>query len=463
MITLINRFSKYSIVILGFLAITLSYAQEERAEDISILDVDANGEVDALTDGLLLLRSMFGLADDVLTTGVISSDATVSDATAIDSYITSMKKTTYGKLNSSGEAGPAGPQGEKGDKGDTGATGAKGDTGSQGVAGTNGSDGSKGDTGDAGAKGDTGPQGDTGPVGPAGADGSDGADGPQGDTGPVGPQGDVGPVGPQGEQGAKGDWGYDANSGKWKLEAASLFSEQTGGAFSIYTRTENDLDYPVSVSLTNGWVVNAPSLLKKLGAILRININSYDGFQFGELTSTAAEFNSAIQWSSYFNGPDNAGGGRLRGWFNELFRWDYVTVRSYGDPLDYVVYKIQHPLDPELENENDLPVSIYESAPLFWKNPSAPSSSNKAFIEIPVKPISYGDVNSDTFDNGDLYIISFSRRGVRGPANLSMLGAKSTPQIIELTTAIEEQQTLIKQLQKDVEWLKKNTVEIDKS
>ncbi|MDA7696568.1 hypothetical protein N8781_01900 [Porticoccaceae bacterium] len=72
-------------------------------------------------------------------------------------------------------------------------------------------------------------------------------------------------------------------------------------------------------------------------------------------------------------------------------------------------------------------------------------------------------MNSDTFDNGDLYIISFSRRGVRGPANLSMLGAKSTPQIIELTTAIEEQQTLIKQLQKDVEWLKKNTVEIDKS
>ena len=66
MLTLINRFSKYSIVILGFLAITLSHAQDERAEDISILDVDASGEVDALTDGLLLLRSMFGLTDDVL-------------------------------------------------------------------------------------------------------------------------------------------------------------------------------------------------------------------------------------------------------------------------------------------------------------------------------------------------------------------------------------------------------------
>ena len=50
MLTFINRLSKYSIVILGFLAITLSYAQEDRADDISILDVDANGQVDALTE-----------------------------------------------------------------------------------------------------------------------------------------------------------------------------------------------------------------------------------------------------------------------------------------------------------------------------------------------------------------------------------------------------------------------------
>ena len=112
--TLINRFSKYSIVILGFLAITLSYAQEDRADDISILDVDANGEVDALTDGLLLLRSMFGLTDDVLINGVVSPNASVTDSTAIDSYISSIKGTTYGELTSGG--GPQGPQGEKGEK-----------------------------------------------------------------------------------------------------------------------------------------------------------------------------------------------------------------------------------------------------------------------------------------------------------------------------------------------------------
>ena len=75
MLTLLNRFSKYSVVILGFLAITLSHAQDERDENISILDVDANGNVDAPTDGLLILRSMFGLTDGALRTGLVASDA----------------------------------------------------------------------------------------------------------------------------------------------------------------------------------------------------------------------------------------------------------------------------------------------------------------------------------------------------------------------------------------------------
>ena len=36
-------------------------------------DIDGNGSVDALTDGLLLLRYLFGLDGDTLTTGVILS------------------------------------------------------------------------------------------------------------------------------------------------------------------------------------------------------------------------------------------------------------------------------------------------------------------------------------------------------------------------------------------------------
>ena len=173
MLTLINRFSKYSIGILGFLAITLSYAQEDRADDISILDVDASGEVDALTDGLLLLRSMFELTDDALVTGVVdSANCKECDAEGIDSYITSIKGTTYGGLTP--EPGPPGPQGEKGDKGDTGPQGEKGD------------------------KGDTGPQGEKGDTGAVGAQGIQGI------------QGDTGATGPQGETGATGD---DAASG----------------------------------------------------------------------------------------------------------------------------------------------------------------------------------------------------------------------------------------------------------
>ena len=106
MFTLLSRFSKYSIVILSFLAITLSHAQEDRAEDISILDVDANGEVDALTDGLLLLRSMFELTDDALVTGVVdSTNCKECDAEGIDSYITSIKGTTYGGLDNQNISG----------------------------------------------------------------------------------------------------------------------------------------------------------------------------------------------------------------------------------------------------------------------------------------------------------------------------------------------------------------------
>ncbi|MGY8908224.1 MAG: hypothetical protein ACKVJI_13185, partial [Pseudomonadales bacterium] len=176
MLTLFNRFSKYSVVILGFLAITFSHAQDDRDENISILDVDANGEVDALTDGLLILRSMFGLTDEALATGVIDlTNCTECDAEGIDSYITSIKGTTYGGLTP--DAGPTGPQGEKGDKGDA---------GSQGVAGADGSD---------GAKGDTGSQGIAGVKGDAGADGSDGA------------KGDTGATGVAGATGAKGDTG----------------------------------------------------------------------------------------------------------------------------------------------------------------------------------------------------------------------------------------------------------------
>ena len=41
----------------------------------STLDIDGDGEFDALTDGLLIIRSMFGLSGDALVTGVVGQDA----------------------------------------------------------------------------------------------------------------------------------------------------------------------------------------------------------------------------------------------------------------------------------------------------------------------------------------------------------------------------------------------------
>ena len=51
------------------------------------LDIDADGNVDALTDGLLILRYLFGLRGDTLIIGVVSPDATRSSSTDIEQYL----------------------------------------------------------------------------------------------------------------------------------------------------------------------------------------------------------------------------------------------------------------------------------------------------------------------------------------------------------------------------------------
>ena len=53
----------------------------------SNLDIDGNGRFDALTDGLLVLRSMFGLDGSALVTGTIGSDAIYTDSVDIESRI----------------------------------------------------------------------------------------------------------------------------------------------------------------------------------------------------------------------------------------------------------------------------------------------------------------------------------------------------------------------------------------
>ena len=51
------------------------------------LDIDGNGRVDALTDGLLLLRYLFGLRDGVLIANALDPAATRTTSAAIESYI----------------------------------------------------------------------------------------------------------------------------------------------------------------------------------------------------------------------------------------------------------------------------------------------------------------------------------------------------------------------------------------
>jgi hypothetical protein len=54
------------------------------------LDIDGNGQYDALTDGLLLLRGMFGLDDSALITGTIASDAAFTESVDIESRIATL-------------------------------------------------------------------------------------------------------------------------------------------------------------------------------------------------------------------------------------------------------------------------------------------------------------------------------------------------------------------------------------
>ena len=51
------------------------------------IDIDGNSRYDALTDGLLLLRGMFGLADSALVSGAVASDAVYSSSSEIESRI----------------------------------------------------------------------------------------------------------------------------------------------------------------------------------------------------------------------------------------------------------------------------------------------------------------------------------------------------------------------------------------
>ena len=58
--------------------------------NVNSLDIDGNGDPDALSDGLLILRSLFGLTDSALTQNAVAPDANFSSAADIQSRINNL-------------------------------------------------------------------------------------------------------------------------------------------------------------------------------------------------------------------------------------------------------------------------------------------------------------------------------------------------------------------------------------
>jgi hypothetical protein len=55
------------------------------------IDIDGNGQIDALTDGLLILRYLFGLEGEALINGVVADNATRVTANDIQAHLESLK------------------------------------------------------------------------------------------------------------------------------------------------------------------------------------------------------------------------------------------------------------------------------------------------------------------------------------------------------------------------------------
>ena len=84
-----------SALVTGTIASDAAYTEsvdiESRIEALGELaDIDGNGQIDALTDGLLTLRYLFGLQGDTLINGVVASDATRTTAEEIEAHLESL-------------------------------------------------------------------------------------------------------------------------------------------------------------------------------------------------------------------------------------------------------------------------------------------------------------------------------------------------------------------------------------
>lgn len=68
-------------------AMTVSQVEQRMSGSLKIADIDNNGDVDALTDGLLLLRHLFAIEDETFTHGAIGSKASRKTGSAIKQHL----------------------------------------------------------------------------------------------------------------------------------------------------------------------------------------------------------------------------------------------------------------------------------------------------------------------------------------------------------------------------------------
>jgi hypothetical protein len=66
------------------------FAQRLSVPPLATLDVDGNGQLNALTDGLLVLRFLFDFSGTTLTTGAVGANCTRCDGATITSYLTGL-------------------------------------------------------------------------------------------------------------------------------------------------------------------------------------------------------------------------------------------------------------------------------------------------------------------------------------------------------------------------------------
>jgi len=69
--------------------LSASQVEDELEATLTIADIDGNGEVDALTDGLLLLRYLFGLGGDALINSAVAEGSARSSSSSIEQYLAS--------------------------------------------------------------------------------------------------------------------------------------------------------------------------------------------------------------------------------------------------------------------------------------------------------------------------------------------------------------------------------------